>query len=369
MTIIANQAAVAIRNAQLFNRINAQQRQLEAFLHAIPDVLLILDQSGRILMVNDAAMELLGDVTRVDITGRHLAEVATEEAFNPVIEVINSPGDSTRWSFEVRSQAREQDYQVTMARWQDMLRDIAGYVIVLHDVTGLRELHRFKDEMLRVASHDLRSPLALIIGYADMIELDTPDPESPVHEYVDIIRRSTERMGTLLEDLLRVERIRNSPLELHEEVNLAKLVKVVQVNMRPSATAKSQQFATDIRLDEMPGVLADPVLLRQSMENLIGNAIKYTSEGGTVTIRAYVSDERFHFVVEDTGVGIAPEHLSHVFDSFYRVASDSSEKGAGLGLSLVKNVIQRHDGDVWVTSEKGKGSQFGFWLPLKRNVS
>lgn len=223
--------------------------------------------------------------------------------------------------------------------------------------------------MLRVASHDLRSPLSLIVGYIDLIGLDLPE-DSPLQQYLDVVRRSTERMNTLLDDLLRVERVRNSPLELQEEIDVAKLVRVVLVNMRPSAEAKKQRLNSDVQLDNAPKFIADAVLIRQSMENLISNAIKYTPEGGEISVKAYIENERFYFTVTDTGIGIPQEHLSHIFESFYRVPHEttSAEKGTGLGLSLVKNVIERHDGEVWVTSEVGQGSTFGFWLPLKRKV-
>jgi signal transduction histidine kinase len=252
-----------------------------------------------------------------------------------------------------------------MATWRDNFQGVAGYIIVMHDITTLRDLHRFKDEMLRVASHDLRSPLALISGYADMIKLDTPEDNSEIHEYADIIKKSTDRMGGLLEDLLRIERIRSSPLELHEQIDLENMVKVVMVNLRPLVESKKHTFESDIRLKDVPRIIADPVLIRQSMENLINNATKYTAEGGRIFVESWYDDEKFHFAVTDTGIGIPEEHQAHVFESFYRVSQDvTNEKGSGLGLSLVNNVIERHRGELWVKSKYHEGSTFGFWLPL-----
>ncbi len=367
MTIIANQAVVAIHNAQLFHNVQSQQRQLETVIHAIPAVLLVLDEDGTVLLANDAALSLVGRQLDGAVVGRHIADfVEVDTVFEPVVNIINGEMHAPHWAFEARSERRQQDYQITVAMWQDESRGTAGYVVALHDVTTLRDLHRFKDEMLRVASHDLRSPLALIIGYADMVVLDTPDPESPVHEYVSAIRRSTERMGGLLDDLLRVERIRSSPLELHEEIDFEKLVKIVLVNMRLMADSRQQKLVTQISLAGLPGIVADPVLIRQSMENLIGNATKYTPDGGTITIETQYDDARVYFIVKDTGIGISPEHQRFVFESFYRVDELSGPKGTGLGLSLVKNVIDRHDGEVWVRSEPGRGSEFGFWLPINR---
>lgn len=366
MTVVVNQFAIAIRNAQFFHRIQSQQRQLQTILQAISDVLIVLDAQGRIMLLNEAAVPLLGVEFQGDAIGRFLSDfVVTEPIIQHILEALQASSDKDVWSLEVRSERRKQDFQARISLWRDILDGMGGYVLVLHDVTTLRDLNRFKDEMLRVASHDLRSPLALISGYVDMIEWDMPQDNQPVREHIDVIKRTLDRMGGLLDDLLRVERIRSSPLELNEQVDLQQLMKVVIVNMRPAAVARQQTFEAEIALEGVPRITADPVLLRQSIENLIGNAIKYTPEGGVITIRAGYDAQRFYFSVRDTGVGIAPEHLNRVFEPFFRVTTVANVvKGSGLGLSLVKNVIERHGGEISVTSALGEGSTFSFWLPL-----
>jgi len=368
MTIIANQATNAIRNAQLVSTLRYKNRQLQTILQSIRDIMLVVDVDGRIVLANASANNLIGQQGE-KIIGRLLSDfVVFDEVFTPIVEIIQADlSQNEQWLFETRSERAQVDYQVTMSLWKDAERGMMGYVIVMHNITTLHDLHRFKDEMLRVATHDLRSPLALISGYAEMIAFDAGENDPAIQEYIDIIKSSVERMGKLLEDLLRIERIRNSPLELHEQTDLESLVKVVMVNMRPSAKAKSQQFSATIELKEIPKIVADPVLLRQAMENLISNAIKYTPEEGRIGARAYFDDEEFHFFVQDNGIGIPSEHLPYLFESFYRVTHESNrQKGSGLGLSLVKNVVARHGGRVWVKSQLGKGSRFGMTLPLKK---
>ncbi len=368
LEIIANQAAIAIRNAQLFNHLDEQKLRLQAILQSIGETMLVLDRQGNIEMVNTPALALLGAETTAEVVGKHLADFASQEdALHPIIEIIKADlTEHQDWKFEARSEKRQMDYQVSMSVWRDPGERRTGYVVVMHNITELRDLSRFKDEMLQVVSHDLRSPLALIAGYADMVKLDTPDQTSPVHEYVDYIRSAIERMSNLIEDLLRVERIRQSPLELHESTDIAALVKVVIVNLRPSAEAKELNFRSELQLQHIPRIVADPVLIRQAMENFINNAIKYTEPGGEVLVRSYYDSEYFYFEVTDTGVGIPAEHLNYVFEAFYRVDSVKvAQKGSGLGLSLVKNVIARHNGETWVQSEVGLGSTFGFKLPLR----
>lgn len=373
MTIVANLATIAIRNAQLFSRQIQQRRQLQTILQSIRDVLIVLNQQGEIVLTNAAALPLLGKESIESTFHTPLRQyLSVDEVFEPILDVLKNSqsNNSQAWSFETYSRRHKLDFQVTMSHWIEPMRGDVGYVIVMHNVTELKDLARFKDEMLRVATHDLRSPLALITGYADMILMDTPNENSPVVEYVDIIRRSVERMGALIEDLLRVERVRSSPLELQARIDPESLVRQAIVNMRLSAEAKQQRLVHELRLEGVPFIMADTVLLRQAMENLVSNAIKYTPNGGTITLRAWYDDARFYFSVQDTGIGIAPEHQARVFESFYRVPGLAQmEKGSGLGLSLVKNVVLRHQGDVWLESKLGSGSVFGFWVPLAQPTS
>jgi two-component system phosphate regulon sensor histidine kinase PhoR len=368
MTIVANQATVAIRNAQLFNRVESQQRQLEAVLYSIPDVLMVLDDAGKILLINPSASILLGGLEQQTANGQSLsAFVQTDRGLAPIQEIIDNPLQSgTYWSFETRSERHKLDFIVTISMWEDTARGVAGYVIVMHDITTSRDLHRFKDEMLKVASHDLRSPLSLIGGYCDLLSMDIPASETHLHDYLDVIARSVERMNGLLDDMLRVEQVRSSPLELREPLDLNELINTVMGHMRPLASQKNHILTEHVPPDKLPGITADKVQIREAMDNLIGNAIKYTPAGGRIMISAYVEDNRFFFMVEDTGIGIPEEHLSRIFDSYYRAKQDGAEgiEGTGLGLSLVKTVVERHTGDVWVHSQPGVGSQFGFWLPL-----
>jgi two-component system phosphate regulon sensor histidine kinase PhoR len=367
-TIVANQATVAIRNAQLFDRMLQQQRQLEAVLHAMPDLLLVLSDSGNVLLTNEAAAHfLLPDEKPELIVGRPLSDFADHDSALQVVQSTiaqaHTPGQS--WSFEVRSEQQRRDYLVSITEWEASAGSTMGYVVVMRDVTTLLDLNRFKDEMLRMASHDLRSPLALIVGYCSLIELDTPE-NSPVHEYLQVILRASDRMKGLLDALLRVEQIRQSPLELNEQVVFADLVTDALTNAQPLIHNKGQTVELDVRLDDVPGVTVNQLLIRESMENLINNASKYTPEGGHIIVRAYAEAGRLHFMVEDNGIGIPKEHLPRLFQNFYRVKQPGTEKveGRGQGLSLVKTVIERHSGEVWVESEPGVGSRFGFWLPL-----
>ncbi len=367
VTIIANQATVAVRNAQLFNRMLQQQQQLETILHTIPDYLLVLDEAGKIVLVNDTTARLMNGEQGGSLIGQPLANyLHLDTMFSGVLEILENPVQNGQtWSFETRSERQRRDFLVTVSAWEHPSGDTAGYIVILRDITTMRDLNRFKDEMLKMASHDLRSPLALIVGYCSLIALDTPE-DSPTQEYLNAIQRATERMQGLLDDLLRVEQIRKSPLELHQQVDFSELIETAVDHMRPVAAQKHHELDMDVWLDDVPAVTINPVLIREAMENLIGNALKYTPEGGRVTISAFAQDGCLNFSVEDNGIGIPKEHLPRIFETFYRAKQAGSEgiEGRGLGLSLVKTIIERHQGEVWVESDQGKGSRFGFWIPL-----
>lgn len=362
MTIVANQAAVAVRNAQLFHQVQTQQRQLAEILRVVPDVLLVLNEEGKILIANDAGQQLL--TTDVSAEGRFISEfVEAENALAPLQRLLNKRDRSASVKpFETRSERTKQDFLVNISRWENPTRRSIGYVVVMHDVTTLRDLHRFKDEMIKVVSHDLMNPISLVASASEMLELDMPKLESgsAIPQYMSIIKMATDRMQGLLDDLLRSETSNQRPTAPDE------LIDMVMSNMLPLAQQRNQVLATEVNVDESVELVIDPVLIREAMENYVSNAIKYTPIGGQITVRAFVDAGRFHYLVEDNGIGIGAEHLAQLFERYYRVERPETEhiEGYGVGLNLVKTIIERHHGEVWVESAPGMGSRFGFWLPL-----
>jgi PAS domain S-box-containing protein len=367
LTIIAHQATVALRNAQLFHQVQQQRRQLQGVLRAMPDILMVLDEQGHLLLVNEAAATWL-ETTSEGAAGQRLQDFNTGDSIlGSIRDVVESPLHSGQtWSFEARSDALQTDFLVNISVWESEGGGRAGYVVVVRDVTMLRDLNRFKDEMLHIASHDLRSPLALIIGYCSLIALDI-EPESPINSYLEAIQKATSRMQGLLDDLLRVEKIRTSPQEVMEPADLEELVYIALNDARPHADQKNLSIQADVSLTDTPRIRMNSALIRETIQNLLDNAIKYTRESGKVTVHAYQDGGRVYVIVEDSGIGISPSELPRVFEAFYRVRQPGMEgiEGRGLGLHLVKTIIERHNGQVWVESEPGQGSRFGFSLPVR----
>ncbi|HEX2623223.1 MAG TPA: ATP-binding protein [Phototrophicaceae bacterium] len=368
MEIITSQVALAVHNAQVYRQTRAQREQLTAILHAIPDILMVLDNRARVMLVSNAIGSILTGHSPQSIEGIPLAALAGQDTlFETLSRAIGEiPEDRTDWSFEARSEQTNRDYLVHILSRRRAPSNEPGYIIVMNEVTALRNLSRFKDNILRIVSHDLRTPLVVITGYADLLMDDTSRyPE--MQQYVAGILQASERMDIMLNNMLRVERLRNTPSELHETVNLKALVAIVLRDLRPLATHKNIRLDMQFNDSEVPAVQGDIMLLQQAMENFISNAIKYTDDGGQVMVSTYCDQERFHFVVEDNGSGISADELPFVFQKYYRGNKTEThpDGGIGLGLSLVKNVISQHGGDVWVESQPDRGSRFGFWLPLK----
>jgi signal transduction histidine kinase len=363
LTVITNQMALAVHNAQTFQQVKAQQAQMESVLQAIPDILLVLDETGKIVIASDAADTLL-DGHNVTTTLENLKTV--DLIFTALQEgVVAADQHDGEWTFETRSEKTKRDFAVHIIARSKVSQE-KGHIIVMNEVTALRNLSRFKDAVLRLVSHELRTPLIVITGYADLLEVDLVDDPAKL-EYVRGILEASERMDKMLGNMLRVEKLRSTPAELNESVNLRATVAEITYDLLPLAAQKEIDLQAEITDDPVPNIQGNAMLLRQAMENFVSNAIKYTPQGGQVFVRAYREDDRFCFVVRDTGIGINHNDLTMVFESYYRGqnADSQSTKGMGLGLSLVKSVITQHGGNVWVESEENQGSTFGLWLTLK----
>ncbi len=235
--------------------------------------------------------------------------------------------------------------------------------MLYNEVLGLEKL---KSEMIRMASHDLRNPLNNIMGYIELLamEIGESEPAPDVMMHLEQLRRGTRAMQSLLEDLLTLERIESDRLGEWELFDLRGLAAEVVEEQQGSAARKHHTLA--LEYPDLPMQLHGSITqMRQAIANLVGNAIKYTPEHGQIEVELKGQGKRLHFEVRDNGYGISPERQARVFERFYRAQEPGTEHigGTGLGLSLVKTVIERHGGAVWFESAPGAGSTFGFWVP------
>jgi signal transduction histidine kinase len=238
-----------------------------------------------------------------------------------------------------------------------------GYVLVMQDITHLKELGRIRSEFVATVSHDLRTPLTNILGYIELLPRAGPLTEQQ-QEFISRVRESMESITELIGDLLDIGRI-EAGFDL--DMSPCDLVQVIEAsvkNFRSQAREKKQ----DLRWERPQALLlvnGNTRVLGQVMDNLISNAVKYTQEGGWVSVSAGAEDGYVIVRVADNGVGIPPAQQPYIFERFYRVESEETANisGTGLGLAIVKTAIEKHKGRVWVESKPGLGSVFCFVLP------
>lgn len=365
-TAIANQASAAIRNAHLFDSIQTQQRQLETVLENAGEVMFMLNNSLDFVQANHEAANLFG-LSQAKLVGLNLRDIGPD---TPLVCLLIERLETSDFAggnlvFELHDDIAQQDYMAKVARVEnDQLQ--RGYVVVLHNITLMRDLDRLKSHMMRMASHDLKNPLSIIWGYVELIRSDIQEGMMPDIKLVDGIVRSLNRMEELIEELLNAERLeresrfRDSPIQPDQIIRHS-------IDEMAEGIQRSQLQLVENIGPELPSLSGDPTQLRQAMVNLLSNAVKYTPEGGVITVHANVDGDRFHFSVEDTGIGIPKSMQGSIFNQLYRAMRPEIEhiEGTGVGLSLVKEIVERHGGQVWFRSEEGQGSIFGFWIPVQ----
>jgi signal transduction histidine kinase len=238
-----------------------------------------------------------------------------------------------------------------------------GCVVVLHDVSRFKELEKVKDEFIATASHDLRNPITSINGFSHLMKQAGPLNEMQI-DFMTRIQEAAIHMGQLVDNMLNLAKMDLGQDLRHENVDLSQLLTKVTDEFKPHAQAKGQSLTLEEEAANSR-VSGDELQLLQALRNLVGNAIKYTPENGSITIGLGQKDGRSLIKVRDTGYGIPAASLPFIFNRFYRVRNNghSEIEGNGLGLAIVKSIIEQHDGEVTVESEPGAGSCFTVSLP------
>lgn len=359
LSTLAGQAALAATNAQLFLRAEVERQRLATILTSTPDPVLVTDHRERLLLANPAAWEVLG-LNETAARSRRIEDIVHAPA---LVELLRSREGEERTA-EVRL-LDGRVFQATASPVRGEEREL-GRVCVLRDISHLKKMDELKSEFVATVSHDLRSPLTLMRGYATMLEM-VGDLNEQQMSYVRKIVSGIESMSHLVMNLLDLGRIEEDAGLSLERIPVEELINEVLETVRLPARQKNLDIAVDLGGAVLPPVEVDRVLFQQALHNLVENAIKYTGDGGRVTICCRVEGEEMVFEVEDTGVGISPVDQRRLFEKFYRVERAGSRRqvGMGLGLTIVKSIIEQHGGEIRVESELGKGSTFIFQVPLR----
>jgi two-component system NtrC family sensor kinase len=242
-----------------------------------------------------------------------------------------------------------------------------GSVITLEDITHLKMLDRLKSDFIHTISHDLRSPLTAIMGYVELLDRVGPLNQQQ-REFVQHVQNSAQNITALINDLLDLGRIEAGFDTRKDEVSMGTILRFTLDNLSRQIEDKHQDLQLNISPD-LPVLRGNPIRLRQMMDNLLVNAIKYTPSSGQIKVDLRSEAEQIIFQVTDTGIGIPQADQLHIFEKFYR--ADNAPKGTpgtGLGLAIVKSIVENHGGRIWVESVVGAGSKFVVVLPTSINT-
>jgi PAS domain S-box-containing protein len=334
---------------------------LTAVLTNFTDPVIVVDHTGVIALANQAANQALG--LPADVVGQRAEDVIHAE---PIAGLLHTNKPDTDKPIEWQNDDG-QTYTLRIAEFESSISPQRGRVLILRDITRFKQLHANHTDFVDTVLHDLRSPLTYMQGYANMLPMVgelTPKQK----DFADRITTGITQMTDLVEKSLDAGRLdpETGYYELSRELcDLAKVASDVVATHVQSAEKKGLKLTAEID-PELPLLSLDVMLLRRALNNLVDNAVKYTPNGGIVTVAAFTDDNAVLLSVRDTGLGISPENQGHLFERFRRVhrAEHQRVKGSGLGLFVVKNVAQRHNGDAWVESVEQVGSTFSIRIPI-----
>ena len=360
LTTLAGQAALAASNNHLFRSAEVGRQRLAAILASTPDPVLVTDQRNRLLLSNPAAWRTLGEAM-IQGQGQPIAALITQKSLLDILQTTSSD----KLSAEVLVPGGD----VYLATASPVVADgqLMGRVCILRDVTHFKELDIMKTEFVNTVSHDLRSPLTLMRGYATMLEM-VGELNEQQKGYVNKMIVGVENMTRLVNNLLDLGRIDVGVGLRLETVLLQDIIEHVVTTLQMQATQKDIQLDLELPHDTSPLIQADQALLQQAIYNLVENALKYTPNGGQVTVRLKIQGDSMLFSVQDTGIGVSAVDQARLFEKFYRGTQREAreQKGSGLGLAIVKSIAEKHGGKVWLKSELGKGSTFFLQVPLQQ---
>lgn len=339
----------------LTQTLRVERRQLEAVLISTEEGILLVgdDEAERVILANDAVRRTFNMDN--DVTGQPLADVLRDEI---LADVFRRAKESAATAHAEIPLSDEHTLNANVTPIPGV-----GRVAVMQDITYLKELDRMKSEFVSTVSHDLRSPLTSVKGFADLLPVVGELNEQQMY-FLEKIRSGVDTVTGMIGDLLDLGRIEAEVRMDMEPCDMQDIIEKSVVGQESHAELKKQTLELEI-VPDLPSVLGNSLRLGQVVSNLVSNAVKYTPEGGHILVDAFIKDGQVVVKIEDDGIGISKEDLPHIFDKFYRVDRPETEGiiGSGLGLSIVKTIVEKHRGRIWVDSEVGKGTTFAIVLP------
>ena len=366
LEMLADQAAAIISNAQLYIELTEEKQQLVETFESIHSGVIVVSTYDKIRLINHAACDMLA-IAREDYQGAVWKDVIDHPDVNSLLEeALQSKSELAR---EIAFEDDKRIYKAETTLMSGESEDLQNVVAIFTDITEIRQVERMKTAFVSTVSHELRTPLTSIKGFVATL-LDDKDnalyDDETRYEFYAIIDQECDRLTRLISDLLNVSRI---------ESGRTLDMQITDVSMRDVASRvveAQQQYTHRHKLvcevpEGFPTIEGDADKIYQILDNLVGNAVKYSPDGGTVSVTAQDEGETIQIDVKDQGLGIPEGHRDRIFERFHMVDDDVNHKavkGTGIGLYLVQHLARAHGGQVWLSwSEVGKGSVFSVQLP------
>lgn len=352
LTILADYASVAIENAHLYQASEIERSKFEAVFSNMEDALIILDEKENIQLVNNSFCTAFS-VSKTSVLNKPISEVIVHDDLQSLLKRKDT--EPLRYHEIHFSDGRVLNAQYAPVRG-------VGAAITMQDISYLKELDRLKDDFVHTVSHDLRSPLTAVLGYAELLErIGTLNDQQK--EFVRRIQSSVQDITSLVNDLLDLGRIESGFDTRREVVKLDGILRYSLDTFEQQIQEKGQKVDVEIAPDLQP-MRGNPIRLRQVLDNLISNAIKYTPDEENILVKLSAGGDQLILQVTDNGPGIPQADQPHIFDKFYRASNvPSNTSGSGLGLAIVKTIVESHQGRIWFESNLDEGSTFFVVLP------
>ena len=348
---------VKLTTASLQKRVDELQK-FDTILEHIEDGVIILDDKARILLINAAARRTFGLWQDDNVSGKTVTDVLPHPDLRALLNKgVNNPSPHHEIAFD--------DGRVLSAQYTSISG--IGIAVTMQDITYLKQVDRLKNEFVNTVSHDLRSPLTAILGYVDLLDRVGPVNDQQ-REFIHRVQVSVESITSLVNDLLELGRIEAGFDSQNEVVPLEGILRYSLETVGGQISEKRLNIHLDLPMD-IPPIRGNPIRLRQMLDNLVGNAIKYTPEGGEISVEMEVQGEQVILRISDNGPGVPPADQPHIFEKFYRASNvPKGVGGSGLGLAIVKSIVDSHQGRIWIESLLGQGSTFTVVLPLSQKT-
>lgn len=343
-----------------------QGSQLRTVIDNMESGVILIDERGYVHLVNRKFLKIFGKKTK-DYIGYLYYDVLEEERIYKAVQEAFLYEQKVKNAFTIALEVEKLYIEIVGAPIFNEINELKGAVLVFHDITELKRLEQMRKDFVANVSHELKTPITSIKGFAETLLDESMDDEAIRNKFLEIIYKESERIQALVNDLLELSKLEKDEMHiLYEKVNISELIEEIAPIVQQAATRKEITLVTNLESNVI--IDGDFDRLKQVCINLLNNAISYTPINGTVTLEVKVVDAKLHITVIDTGIGIPEDKMNRVFERFYRVdkARSRNTGGTGLGLAIVKHIVEAHNGTIKLDSKVGEGSTFSVIVPVNK---